>query len=54
MRAVADAAPLLQGRAYERFAAALARRTPPGTFDVSEALEALAEVLAVPGVRTGG
>ncbi len=47
MLAVADATPLLEGRPHERYAAALARRTPPGTFDVSEALEALAEVLAV-------
>ena len=49
MLAVADAAQLLAGRPHERYAAALARRTAPGTFDVSEALQALAETLAVTG-----
>ena len=44
---VAESTPLLEGLSQERFDAALARRNAPGAFDVSEALEALAEVLAV-------
>ena len=47
MREVADAVPLLDGPAHERYASALARRLAPDTFDVSEALQILAQVLAV-------
>ena len=47
---VAGAAGLLDGRSEERFVAALARRgEAAGAFDVSEALEALGEVLAMTG-----
>ena len=46
MMDVASATPLLEGRAHERYAAALARRRAPQAFDVSEALAALDEVLA--------
>ena len=48
---VAESTPLLEGRSLERFEAALAQRKSPGAFDVSEALEALSEVLALTGAR---
>jgi len=47
MLEVAESTPLMEGRSQERFEAALKRRTAPGAFDVSEALAALEEVLAV-------
>ena len=46
---VAGAAGWLEGRSEQRFAAALARRKAPEAFDVSQALEALAEVMAIGG-----
>ena len=49
MLAVANTAGWLEGRCQERFAAALACRKPPEAFDVSQALEALAEVIAIGG-----
>jgi beta-N-acetylhexosaminidase len=51
MRDVAASTSELDGSGYDRFAAALACRTPPGAFDVSEALAVLAQVLAVGGDR---
>jgi beta-N-acetylhexosaminidase len=51
MLVVAGSCPALEGPSLERFEAALKRRGVPGAFDVSEALEALAEVLAVTGAR---
>ena len=39
----------LEGRAEERFVAALARRRAPEAFDASQAMETLAEVMAVTG-----
>jgi len=39
----------LEGRAEERFLAALAMRRAPEAFDASQAMETLAEVLAVTG-----
>jgi len=49
MVAAAGAVGELEGRSEERFTAALARRGAPEAFDASEALEALAEVMAMTG-----
>ena len=49
MEDAAGAVGMLEGRSLERFEAALARRQAPEAFDVSRALEALAEVLAMAG-----
>ena len=51
MMAVAGAVGELEGRAGERFLAALAQRRAPEAFDASQAMEALAEVLAMTGGR---
>ena len=51
MQAVAASVPLLEGTSHDRYAAALARRSAPETFDVSEALDTIAEVLAITGER---